>query len=173
MPKDVFSRTLGPSYCCDRTLRMRIRILSAQVLDPLYLRDLPTEDDDSWGNSQYIPFSSQSSSGIPTGDSPSHTLPSRTQFFLFVTSTIRHFYIPYGWRFGHESLRRNRSSLHTVQDIPLRGTRCTRNFNRHVSRAVNRTVYGYGRTFHGEYTVSGRTVSYPYLHARENSKVGD
>ena len=31
-----------------------------------------------------------------------------------------------------------------------------------IDRAVNRTVYGYGRTPYGKYTASGRTVWSPY-----------
>ena len=30
------------------------------------------------------------------------------------------------------------------------------------TRAVNRTVYGYGRTPYGKYTVPGHTVCWPY-----------
>ena len=32
------------------------------------------------------------------------------------------------------------------------------------NRDADRTVYGYGRTFHGGHTASGRTVPQPYLY---------
>ena len=40
------------------------------------------------------------------------------------------------------------------------------------ARAVNRTVYGDGRTLYGEYTVSGRTVTQPYLRVRDARRYG-
>jgi hypothetical protein len=40
-----------------------------------------------------------------------------------------------------------------------------------MSRDADRTVYGYGRTFDGEHTASGRTVTYPYLHVKNHLTV--
>ena len=41
-----------------------------------------------------------------------------------------------------------------------------------ILRAVNRTVYGDGHTLYGEYTVSGRTVTQPYLCVRDARRYG-
>ena len=54
------------------------------------------------------------------------------------------------------------------KDTVLSGTAATFveiedcNVEKALDRAVNRTVYGYGRTPYGKYTASGRTICLPY-----------